>query len=85
MDADTLAEANVIEGDKPRMKAAQQKAGSMAEDKQEEASAMKQVAKPGSGGSSNGPSKSSSTKKPTAKAAVNSLTSGIPGVGGRRR
>lgn len=84
MDAGTLAEANVIEGDKPRLKAAKQKATAMAEDKQEEASAMKEVAKkPSTAKESKKPS-SSSTKKPTAKASINPLISGIPGVGGRR-
>jgi hypothetical protein len=84
MDAGTLAEANVIEGDKARMKAAQQKAGSMAEDKQEEASAMKDVAKP----SGSGPAKSSGPSKGSGKAPsrvpVNSLLAGIPGVSGKK-
>jgi hypothetical protein len=87
MDAETLAEANVIEGDKTRLTAAKQKAGTMAEDKQEEASAMKQVVgnKGSSGGSSSSSRNTSPPKRPmTPKAAGSSLTAGIPGIGKRR-
>lgn len=87
MDADTLSEAKVIEEDNTRLKNAKVQAKVMADDAEEKADAMKSVANRGSKGSSDGPGQrsSSSTKRPRAKAAVNSLTSGIPGVGGRRR
>jgi hypothetical protein len=85
MDAGTLAEANVIEEDKTRLKAAQAKASALAVDRQEEASAMKQVAKPSSGGGGKKATPSNDApKRPTAKAAGSSLTAGIPGIGKRK-
>lgn len=43
-DADTLARAEEIKGDEPRLKTAQAAATKMAEDKREEAAAMTKVA-----------------------------------------
>lgn len=48
-DAETLATAEEIKADEPRLKAAEAKAAKMAEDKQEQAKAMKKVAGKGTG------------------------------------
>ena len=78
MDAQTLAEANVIKEDKGRLKAAESTANKLATEAQEQASAMSKVASKPS--RSTTASSDSGGKKSKAKSApMNPLLSGIPG------
>ncbi len=83
MDADTLAEANVIKEDPTRLKGAKQAAKQLATDAEEKADAMKSVAKnpkDGSTSSSSAESSNKPTRKLASRVPVNSLIAGIPGV-----
>jgi len=80
MDAQTLAEARVIEQDKSRLDRAKKVAGRMAEDAKERANAMSQI----SGRSTSQNKSSDNAKRRTTQKPANPLISGIPGAGRRR-